>query len=303
MRRREYLISSAAIAAFAGCIGDEVGDEVTPTPTEDPTPTPADDDGSAVDEDGDDEDDETDATSDTFLPNGVLHHWPMFERTDDVVEDVIGNAHGEVDHDLLNVAGNWHESHAEEAILGSRGHIDLGFLDSVNASVSARNISVLATIWPMEITPDRPMTIFGAGGGGTNWFEFRITEAEDDGTGRLRLRVIDRRGNEVSAVADPPIEVGEITRVATSLGGTTGGDISFWIDGEPVDATIVVEDGLYYATQPAQSYGIFASNPSPGESSVGTRNWFTGTIDNVVVARTVLDDEDADMDYQEQPWI
>lgn len=275
MRRRDYLAACASVSTLVGCIGDDgLG---------------------AVEDVGE--------LTEADTAGGVLHHWPLHDRQDDVVEDVVGEAHGEASETLVNVAGNWYESHAEEARLGSRGYIDLGYLDSINGAVNAREVSLLATIWPMEISPDWPNTILGAGGGGSDWFEFRLTEAATDGTGRLELRVIDRRANGIAAVADRPIEVGELTRVGTSLGGTTAEDIAFWIDGTPVDATAVMTDGLYYATEPDQSYGIFASNPSSGDTNIGTRNWFTGTIDNVVVARFVLDDEGAESDYREQPWI
>lgn len=307
MQRRKYLLSCVAAAAVAGCMGGDDEDDTSPgnesTDDTDTSPSPAD--GGT----GDDSDNDGNGDEDTspepgpedptgVVPDSAIHQWAMGERSDDAVVDGIGGADGDASPGLENVSGEWLDGYAEFAGEGEDGYIDLGYLDSINASVDERSITVMATVAPDIEEPGHPMTILGAGGGESDWFEFRIGESDGSRSGQPMLFVQDHLGNTIRAAGLSVIEPGTAHRVVVRLDGTSGHDVTFWVDGEEVPTEVVDDDGLSGYLSPDQSYGIFASNPqAPG--TIGTRRWFTGTIDNVVICDDAISAEDIASDYEQ----
>ncbi len=323
MQRRECLLTSAALAvSVVGCIGVEApGEDDTVPAGDDRTPTTDDgdddganvgggDDGSAGTDDGDGDQDTADDAGDDasqssspvgFVPESAIHQWAFVERDDATVEDAIGGADGTASDALESVDGAWAGDVAEYAPAGFRAHIDIGHLESINDALNDSALTLFATVNPTEIPNDRPMTILGAGGGASHWLEFRLSTSTGGHRGYPILYVRDDRGDTVQVAGDHVVETDTPTRLAVSMQGESGTDVRVAVNGRRVDSILLENDRLHTAVAPSQSYGIFASNPQ-SDSSIGTRRFFAGTIDNVIVCHGAVSPLDIERDYAAQPW-
>lgn len=315
MRRRDYLLSSAAVVAFAGCIGDDQeaaggengsnGDEANGNGT--PAGANGDNGTNDNENDTDEDEDETDTSDEQrgrpvgHIPTAAIHQWPFLGRDDGEIIDTIGGAHGTATADLETVSGAWRMGTAEYAPEGSEAHIDLGHLDAFTEATADGASTIMTTIHPTAIADDNSMTILGAGGGGMNWIEFRLNKSLGGFNGHPMLLIRDARANTISAVADQSVTVARDTRVAVRLDGHTADDIAFFIDGEPVGTLVLDNDGLEHHIDPDPTFGVFASNPS-NAGTVGTRRFFSGIIDNVLICDEAISDDDIEQDYRSQPW-
>lgn len=292
-------MSGSALALLAGCIGGSDDDEPTDDDSEDDTGTTDDtsDDPSDTDDvpaSGDDGDDA--APDDSAIPETAIHHWRMDERHDDTVVDHIGGADGTVHGPLETVSGDWRGGYAEYAAPASNAHIDLGTPEPLANAISDRSITIFATVQPDAFTPDTSMTILGAGGGESNWFEFRLSNSDGGYTGQPMILIRDSVGDTVRTVADDPIELETPTRIVTQVSGDTAADVAFWIDGERADSTSLSDDAASGSIIPDQSYGLFASNPQSADT-VGTRRYFAGILDDVIVCDAPVTESEIVDDY------
>lgn len=299
MRRRTYL-TATAVGCLAGCLGDTGDDE-----QDDDEDPPADDGDDTVDDveppdvGADDSKEGEDDEPFGPVPAAAVHHWPVQDREDDIVEDVIGGADGRASDGIETVSGDWIDDHAESSPEGE-GYIDLDYLDAINEAAEEGSLSILATI-QSESVSDRHMTILGAGGGDADWFEFGLNDSDGEYPGQPVLFISDGRGAKLSIAADHVIEDDTPTRIVVRVDELSGDGVEFWINGEAVDTDVIYDEGLSTDVSPDQSYGLFASNPQdPG--TIGTRRWFTGTIDNVLFCDGPVDEDEIERDYQGQPW-
>lgn len=300
MQRRQWIVGTAALFALAGCLAsddsdDEDDDDTDPTDDGDdldPGVEDDDDDGTPPD-DGNGDDDDGDETVQGepigYVADSAIHQWAFTERTDDVIEDAIGGANGIAIGDLENVSGDWRGGMAEYAPPESEAHVDVGDLETVNDAVTNRALTLFATIEPEEIVSDEAMTIFGAGGGESDWFEFRMNQSDGSATGQPVLFIRDNLGNTIHIAGVDSIETGSTSRLAVRLDGSTAGDVTLFANGDPIDTETISDDELVGYLQPAQPFGIFASNPND-PTTIGTRRFFPGTIDNVVVCNAAVSD-------------
>lgn len=300
MRRREYILAGAAAMTVAGCIGgDDESDDDDDTDDTDPVENGDDDSDGPID--GDDDGDDPEEEPPESLAEAAVHRWPLAERSAGTVEDVIGDADGAVSDGLENIAGDWHDGFAEYNAQGAQGHIDLGYLESINEAVTDHAFALVATIKPTTISPDRAMTILGAGGGESDWFEFRISQSDGSRNGQPIILIRDDFANEVRVAVTESLQPDTTSRIALSMDGNTAEDVSFWVNGEEAETEVLADGELSTAVVPEQTYGIFASNPR-SEDTHGTRRWFSGTIDNVVFCDQSISEDVVAEDFEDQPW-
>lgn len=300
--RRRTILTATAVGCLAGCLGDTGDNEQDDG--EGPTADDGDDTGDDVDPpdggggDSNEGDDDADAPFGP-VPTTAVHHWPVQDREDDIVRDVIGGADGRASDGIETVSGDWIDEHAESSPDGE-GYVDLDYLDTINEAAEEGSLSILATI-RSETVSDRHMTILGAGGGEADWFEFGLNASGGEYPGQPVLFISDGFGAKLSIAADHAIEDDTPTRIVVRVDELSGDGVEFWINGEEVDTDVIYDEGLSTDVSPDQSYGLFASNPQdPG--SIGTRRWFTGTIDNILLCDGPVDDDEIERDYRGQPW-
>ncbi len=303
MQRRSYLLASAGLVGLVGCLGgggepDDDAENGTNTSDgdSDTDPLPEADNETGSTGDGDPDQSDSGSEDERLRPPHTVHHWPLQERQDRRVKDVVGSGDGEASHTLSNVAGPWRAGYAERARAGMRGHVDVGYLEAVNHAASTRSLGILATVRPAEHTSDSAMTIFGAGGGETNWVEFRLNDSNGDRSGRPMLFIRDDYGNTISAAANRTVPVDATRRLAVGLSGESAAAIDFYIDGEPITSEVVTDDGLTGPVEPEQSYGLLASNPITPRT-IGTRRWFVGVLDDVIVTDAPVTEGMAEHDF------
>ena len=300
MKRRTYLLTGSAVALTAGCIGGNDADDGDGDDTDDSGDDTGDDtaDDSSADNGPDPADDDDTSTREAIgpVPETAIHQWVFDSRDDETVVDLIGGADGTVHGELENVAGEWQAGYAEYAAPDSGGHIDLGYLDSLISAISDRMITLFATVEPEQIADERPMTILGAGGGESHWFEFRLSNSDGSYAGQPMILLRDSAGQTIRTVADDPVEIDTPTRIVTQVSGDRAEDVAFWIDGERADSTSLSDDEVTGRVEPAQSFGLFASNPQSPDT-IGTRRFFSGTIDNVIVCDAPITEGEIADDY------
>ncbi len=296
MHRREYFLTAIAAISVAGCLRV---DSEPDGPGNDTGDNGSGENGDNQGAGGGDDDDNGEPAE--HVTDVAVHHWPFVERSGNTVEDIIGDANGTIHDGLENINGEWYEDHAEYLEEGAEGHIDLGHLESINEAVAGHAFALIATVKPSTITPDRAMTILGAGGGHTNWCEFRISESDGTRNGRPIIMIRDNGANEIRVAAGESIAPDTTSRIAVSMEGNTADDVTFWINGEKVYTEVLHEGELVDSVVPEETYGIFASNPD-SESTIRTRRWFRGTIDNVIFCDQAISDEAATQDFEDQPW-
>lgn len=294
MNRRKCLLGSAALFTLAGCLATDEEDDTDPEDDGDDTspPSDGDDDNGTTPNGEDDAGDDPEHTGDPvgYVPDAAIHQWVFQERHDDVIVDNIGDLNGVAIGPLDNVEGDWRDGFAEYAPTGSDAHIDLGHLDSIGETVIDGGFTLFATIEPETFPAEHSMTIFGAGGGESDWFECRLGHSDGSHPGHPVLFLRDNLGHTIRVIGIEAVETDTVTRLAVRMDGNSAEDVEIFLNGEPMDIDILENEPISGYLHPDQSYGIFASNPTdPG--AIGTRRHFHGTIDNVVFCDAPVSEE------------
>ena len=238
-------------------------------------------------------------TGDTFstIPDAALLHYPFGERSDSTLTESLVGANGTAVNGLVNTSGNWFNSYAE---VGD-GVDDYGELTDWSEIDFGQRLTgswgLALTI--SDYTGSGNAVFLGQADTSTPGFQFHIgDENRQTANGNVELTMIDRTGSSNHQVIEgAAINDGGTYRIMVGGDGPTASDKVMFVNA--VDETSIARNdgsqtGASNFTVPVTTH---ARNRSSGvDLETGC------VIDNIIPLDSKPTTQDAQEDYDNQPW-
>ena len=237
------------------------------------------------------------AMLDIAIPDAALLHYPFGERSDSTLTESLVGANGTAVNGLVNTSGNWFNSYAE---VGD-GVDDYGELTDWSEIDFGQRLTgswgLALTI--SDYTGSGNAVFLGQADTSTPGFQFHIgDENRQTANGNVELSMIDRTGSSNPQVIEgAAINDGGTYRIMVGGDGPTASDKVMFVNA--VDETSIARNdgsqtGASNFTVPVTTH---ARNRSSGvDLETGC------VIDNIIPLDSKPTTQDAQEDYDNQPW-
>jgi len=234
---------------------------------------------------------------DSAIPDAALLHYPFGERSDSTLTESLVGANGTAVNGLVNTSGNWFNSYAE---VGD-GVDDYGELTDWSEIDFGQRLTgswgLALTI--SDYTGSGNAVFLGQADTSTPGFQFHIgDENRQTANGNVELTMIDRTGSSNPQVIEgAAINDGGTYRIMVGGDGPTASDKVMFVNA--VDETSIARNdgsqtGASNFTVPVTTH---ARNRSSGvDLETGC------VIDNIIPLDSKPTTQDAQEDYDNQPW-
>lgn len=232
-------------------------------------------------------------TDPSTIPDSAVLHYPIRERTDPTVVEVLQGADATA-NGTTNISGGWYDGYAESGD-GSGDYIRSTDWGSFGSGMDSG--------WAISFTVQTSSTgtVLGTAAGGVDDPRFFVafTNHFDPNNNPNRLQVTARRVGRTAAYSvetTADLNDGAKHRVVVQGSGVTASEMEIYVDSE-ADYQTIRNDA---------TFGSYADFANPVDFLDSTDNvslgGLAGDIDNLIAYGSPLSTSEIQDDYDNQPW-